>query len=139
MQYYKIPVQIENDDPIFLGLSLKQLIILMIGWAIAYMIFKSLAPGIGWEIAAIPSIFVFLVTLMVVLFKHSEMTFIPFILNLIRLNLNSDPKTWVKWIDSFEPIEVWYVMQTVEKKKTNIDTTEKIEQIETLKDKLNKI
>jgi hypothetical protein len=28
---YKIPVQIENDDPIFLGMSLKQLIILMIG------------------------------------------------------------------------------------------------------------
>ena len=136
---YKIPVQIENDDPIFLGLSLKQLIILMIGWAIAYMIFKGLAPGIGWEIAAIPSIFVFLITLMVVLFKHSEMTFIPFILNLIRLNLSSDSKTWVKWVDSFEPIEVWYVTQIEEKKKANIDTSEKIEQIEALKDKLNKI
>jgi hypothetical protein len=136
---YKIPVQIENDDPIFLGLSLKQLIILMLGWAIAYMIFKGLSPWLWWDIAAIPSIFIFLITLMIVLFKHSEMTFIPFMLNLIRMNLNGDPKTWVKWVDSFEPIEIWYVTQTVEKKKASVDTSEKIEQIEALKDKLNKI
>lgn len=28
---YKIPVQVENEDPIFLGLSLRQLMIIMIG------------------------------------------------------------------------------------------------------------
>ncbi len=39
---YKIPVQIENEDPILLGLSLRQLTIIMISWAIAYQTFKSL-------------------------------------------------------------------------------------------------
>lgn len=136
---YKIPVQIENKDPIFLGFSLKQLIILIIGWAISYMTYNWLAPVIGPEIAAIPTLLIFLIFLMVVLFKNSEMTFIPFILNLIRLNLNSDPKIWSKWVDSFEPIEIWYVSKEVEKTKDNIDTTRKIEQIEDLKDKLNKI
>jgi len=136
---YKIPVQIENDDPIFLWLSLKQLIILMIGWAISYMLFKSLAPTMSWEIAAIPAIFIFMITLMIVLFKHSEMTFIPFILNLIRLNLNNEPKIWSKWVDSFEPIEIWYITKNAEKKKTNIDTTSKIDKIEAMKEKLNKI
>jgi len=29
---YKIPVQIENEDPILLGLSLKQLAVLMVGF-----------------------------------------------------------------------------------------------------------
>ena len=136
---YKIPVQIENEDPIFLGLSLKQLIILMIWWAIAYMVYTWLAPWIGAEIAAIPAIFIFLIFLMVVLFKHSEMTFIPFILNLIRLNLNSDPKIWSKWVDSFEPMDIWYVSQETQKKKKEVDTKRKVEQIEELKDKLNKI
>lgn len=136
---YKIPVQIENDDPIFLGLSLKQLIILIIGWSISYMIYKSLAPVIWAEIAAVPSVLIFLIFLMVVLFKHSEMTFVPFILNLIRLNLNSEEKIWSKWVDSFEPIEIWYVLQEVEKKKGNIDTKEKESLREELKDKLNKI
>ena len=136
---YKIPVQIENDDPIFLGLSLKQLVILIIWWAIAYMIFKGLAPWIWPEIAAIPAIVIFMFTLMIVLFKHSEMTFIPFILNLIRLNVNNDPKIWIKWVDSFEPVEIWYVTKNLEKKKIEIDTTDKKEKIQELKERLNKI
>jgi hypothetical protein len=44
---YKIPVQIENEDPIFLGLSLRQLTIIMIGFSGAYGIFQSLAPSVG--------------------------------------------------------------------------------------------
>ena len=42
---YKIPVQIENEDPIFLGLSLRQLMILMVGFSFAYLIFTSLEPN----------------------------------------------------------------------------------------------
>jgi len=136
---YKIPVQIENEDPIFLGLSLKQLIIFMIGWAIAYLVFKWLAPNVWNAVALIPTIIILIFTWVIVLFKMSEMTFIPFILNTIRLNTNSDPKIWSKWVDSFEPIEIWYVTRWEEKKKKEIDTSGKIEKIEALKDKLNKI
>jgi len=136
---YKIPVQIENEDPIFLGLSLKQLGILMLGWAISYMVFKWLAPNIWNQVAAIPAILIFIFTLIVILFKHSWMTFIPFVLNFIRQKTNSDPKIWTKWIDSFEPIEVWYTIKEEVKKKDSIDTSKKIEKIEALKDKLNKI
>ena len=77
---YKIPVQIENEDPIFLWLSLKQLVIIII-----------------W-----------IFTLIVALFKHSEMTFVPFLLNLIRQIINSEPKKWVKWVDSFQPIDIFF-------------------------------
>jgi len=136
---YKIPVQIENEDPIFLGLSLKQLGILIFGWAISYMVFKWLAPNIWNQVAAIPAILIFIFTLVVILFRHSWMTFIPFVLNFIRQKTNSDPKIWAKWIDSFEPIEVWYTIQEEVKKKASIDTSKKIEKIEALKDKLNKI
>jgi hypothetical protein len=41
---YKIPVQIENEDPIFMGLSLRQLTILMIGFGIAYLLFQNISP-----------------------------------------------------------------------------------------------
>jgi len=136
---YKIPVQIENDDPILLGLSLKQLIILMIGWGIAYMIFKWLAPNVWWAVAGIPAAMVAIFTLVIVLFKHSEMTFIPFVFNFIRQKTNSDPKIWAKWIDSYEPVEIWYVTRNLEKKKKSVDTSNKKEKIEALQDKLNKI
>ena len=137
---YKIPVQIENDDPIFLWLSLKQLIILIVGWAISYSIFKGFTNAwMSWEIAAILPVFIFVLTLVIVLFKHSWMTFIPFILNLIRVNINWEPKTWSKWVDSFTPIDIGYVAKEQKKQTKKIETVSKKEKLELLKDKLNKI
>lgn len=43
---YKIPIQIENEDPIVLGLSLRQLTIMMMWGGLAYTIFKSIEPQI---------------------------------------------------------------------------------------------
>lgn len=106
---YKIPVQIENEDTIFMGLSLRQIIIIMIGGGFAYMIFKSLEGGIGPEIASIPAILVLLIAAFIALFRNAEMTFLPFILNLIRLNLNTNVRIWSKGTDSFSNLEVGYV------------------------------
>ena len=136
---YKIPVQIENEDPIFLGLSLRQLMIMMIGWWIAYSLFGSLAPNIWAELAAIPSIFIALVTFMIAVFKHSEMTFIPFVLSLTRYHTNYKERIWVKWVDSFQPIDIWYISNSDWKKEERIDFKSKMDKINELEDKLNKI
>lgn len=136
---YKIPVQIENDDPIFLNLSLKQLVILMVWWGIAYTIYNSLAPSLWNEIALIPSIFIAIITAVIALFKISEMTFVPFILNKIRQLINSEPKIWSQGIDSFQPIDIWYVTKQSNKKQKEVDTTQKIEKINELQEKLKNI
>lgn len=136
---YKIPVQIENEDPIFLWLSLKQLIIIIAWWAIAYTIFKSLAPSVWPEIAWLPSGVIFIITLVIALFKHSEMTFIPYILNFIRLSVNWWQKIWVKWVDSFQAIDIWHVTRIEEKKEKNVDTSEKVDKIKELNEKLKNI
>lgn len=85
---YKIPVQIENEDKIFLNLSLRQLTIIMIGGGFGYTVFKSLEPNVGAEVALFPTIIIIGLALVIALFRHTEMTFVPFLLNLIRLNLN---------------------------------------------------
>lgn len=136
---YKIPVQIENEDPIFAWLSLKQLSILMIGWWIAYSIFKSLAPAVWNEIAAIPSIIIFGISFLIAKFKVSWMTFIQFILSFIRLKSNIEERKWIKWIDSFQPIDIWHVTSNQGKKEEKIDFTSKIDKIKELEDKLSKI
>lgn len=51
---YKIPLQIENEDTIVLGLSLRQLGIMMAFGGVAYSLFKFLEPQIG-NIALVPS------------------------------------------------------------------------------------
>ncbi|EKE27325.1 MAG: hypothetical protein ACD_3C00223G0002 [uncultured bacterium (gcode 4)] len=106
---YKIPVQIENEDKIFLNLSLRQIMILMIGFSVAYTVFKSLEKNVWWTVALFPTIIIGFITFVIAVFKHTEMTFVPFLLNLIRLQLNSWLRVWSKWVESFSKVEVWYV------------------------------
>lgn len=106
---YKIPVQVENEDKIFLNLSIRQIAIIMVGFSIAYSIFKSLEKNVWGWIALFPSWVIAFITLVVALFKTSEMTFLPFMLNLIRLQLNTSNRVWSKWVDSFNKIELWYM------------------------------
>ncbi|MDD5769382.1 MAG: PrgI family protein [Candidatus Gracilibacteria bacterium] len=136
---YKIPVQIENDDPIVLGLSLKQLIIMMVGGAMAYGTFNSLEPKIGGEVALIPTIVLVLITLFIALFKQYEMTFLPFILALLRFNINFKERYWIKAVDSFSPLDIGIIVNQEKKEDNNIDFKDKMEKIKSLEENLNKI
>lgn len=136
---YKIPVQIENEDPIFLGLSLRQLTILMVGFGIAYMLFKNLAPQAGTEIALFPSGAIAAVTILVAIFKYNEMTFVPFILSLIRFNIFPRERYWQNTIDSIQPIDIGFLYNIEEKKQETIDMEKKIDTMESIQEKLKKI
>ena len=136
---YKIPVQIENEDPIFLWLSLRQLTIIMIWGGIAYSIFKNMTPSFWAEIALIPSIFILLLFIIIAIFKQYEMTFIPFILSILRFNVNSKNRKWEPWIDSFQPIDIWYVLTWESKKEEKIDFKSKMDKIKEMEKQLEKI
>ena len=93
---YKIPVQIEMADRIVFGLSLKQLAILLIGSGITYQVFTSLSQKFGIEFAIVPSVVIGAITLLIVFFKRGGMTFFPYILSLIRYNINLKERQFVK-------------------------------------------
>ncbi len=136
---YKIPVQIENEDPIFLWLSLKQLGILMFWSSIAYLVYKWLYKVVWPDVALLPTWIIITITLLIVFLKVSEMTFFPYILNLIRQSINWWEKKWIKWIDSFQPLDIWYVVKIIEKKEKTIDLSSKKKSLNDLKDKLKNI
>ncbi len=136
---YKIPVQIENEDPIVLWLSLRQLAIIVVAWWIAYSLFVSMAQNTWPEIAAVPSIAIFLIWITIAIFKYSEMTFIPFVLAFVRFKTNLGERKWVKWVDSFQPIDIWYIVNIEEKIEEKIDFTSKIDKIKEIEERLNKI
>lgn len=136
---YKIPVQIENEDPIIFGLSLRQLIILMIwGW-ISYSIFTWLQWVVPIEVAAFPAIILWIITFIIAVFKYSEMTFVPFVLSFVRYHTNYKTRSWQKWVDSFQPLDIWYVTNTDKKTDKDIDFSSKIDKINSLEDKLKKL
>lgn len=136
---YKIPVQIENEDPIFLGLSLRQLAIIMWGFGLAYGIFQSLAPNTWAEIAFIPSGIIALITVLVAVFKIHEMTFIPFVLAFIKSNIFPRLRIWDNTVDSYQAIDIWFLSSESEKKSETIDITNKQDRLQELQEKLKKI
>lgn len=136
---YKIPVQIENEDPILLWLSLRQLVVIMVWGGIGYSIFQSLNGRVDTIIAATPGIFITLVAIVIAIFKHSEMTFIPFVLALLRQTINYKERVWSNSVDSFQPIDVWYVSPVVEVKQDVVDFGTKKDKIKELNEKLTKI
>lgn len=136
---YKIPVQIENEDPIVLWLSLKQLTIIMIWWGIAYWIFNSLRDSVWVEIALVPTIIILAITLFIALFKQYEMTFVPFILAMLRFNINYKERRWQAQVDSFSALDIWNIIINEKKDDWNVDFKNKMEQIKTLEDNISKI
>lgn len=119
---YKIPVQVENEDKIFLNLSIRQLVILMIGLSLAYNVFKTLEKSLDWTIALFPAWLIAIITLFVALFKTSEMTFTPFVLNLFRLQFTAWNRVWSKWVDSFDKITIWYVPPSFDSNQDKLNT-----------------
>jgi hypothetical protein len=136
---YKIPVQIENEDTIFLNLSLRQLGIILFWGGIGYSIFKSLEAWVWPEIASIPSLFVLVVFVFVALFKNSEMTFLPFMLNLIRLNLSAGYRQWHKGTESYSNLMIGYVTSYSNIQEKTINKGAFNEWDESLTDHLSKI
>lgn len=135
---YKIPVQIENEDPILLWLSLRQLSIIMIWFWIWYSAFKSLI-SIGTEVAAIPAIIIATTSVIIAVFKYSEMTFTHFVLSFIRYKVNLDTRKWVKSVDSYSLMDIWFVTNIENKVDNKVDFNDKINKIKDIEDKLNKI
>lgn len=136
---YKIPVQVENEDPILLGLSLRQLTIVMVGFGIGYGIFKSLEPKVGIEIAAIPSILISIIGIVIAIFKQYEMTFVPYVLSALRYNINPKERSWNEGTDSFQPMDIGYVTNEDQKVEEKIDFKWKMDKIQEINEKLKKI
>lgn len=136
---YKIPVQIENEDPILFWLSLRQLIIIMVFLWVAYSVYQSLFPYFWSEIALIPTIIIWGIWIIIAIFKYSEMTFVPFVLAFLRSKINMDNRKWIKWIDSYSALDTWYIIDDSNKKENKIDFDEKIEKIKKIEEKLEKI
>ena len=79
------------------------------------------------------------VTLFVALFKQYEMTFLPFILAILRFNINFKERSWESGVDSFSPLDIGIIVQSDSKKEDIVDMKTKAEKIQSLENNLEKI
>ena len=136
---YKIPVQIEKADNIVLGLSLKQLITLIIWFWIAYSVFDALAKRGGFELWIIPAVVIAAITVVVTFINIWEMTFQSLLLSFIRYSVNLKDRSFLMGTDSYQPIEIWYVTMSTGSQEKSIDFETKMDKIKSLDDQLKKI
>lgn len=134
---YKIPVQIENEDKIILGLSIRQIFIMLIWWAIAYSIIKNGEPYLWKDLSIVLWAIFALIWAAIALWNVYEMTFVPFMLNLFRLMLNSKERIWRNWVDSYPDIEIWFVETYTTKEK--MESKHAWEAYESIENKLKNI
>ncbi|MDD2516494.1 MAG: PrgI family protein [Candidatus Gracilibacteria bacterium] len=135
---YKIPVQIENEDKIVFGLSLRQLFTILIGGGIGYSIIKNSEPYWGKEIALVVGGAVAFLAIAIALWNVAEMTFIPFALNFLRTQtLNSTQRIWSKGVDCFSELDIGYLQST--KIQEKFESKNNSEVYDTLEDQLDKI
>ena len=98
---YKIPVQVENEDTIFLWLSLRQIIIMMAWFWIGSVVLKSLQVALPFEIAIIPAWLIVWFSALIALVKIHHMTFLPLIMAISISFVRPSSRYWKKWVDSF--------------------------------------
>jgi hypothetical protein len=67
------------------------------------------------------------------------MTFIPFFLSLIRSIINPAQRKWIKWVDSFQPIDIGYITNFSDKKDSKINFESKIDKLHNLEERIWKL
>lgn len=100
----------------------------MMFWGgIAYGVFQKLVPNIGDTAALIVAIPIALLGVFIALVRVSEMTFLPVVLSMIRLSLNSKSRMWSVGTDSYSDLEIGYV--TLPSQKAQAESNKSIEAI----------
>lgn len=114
---YKIPIQIENEDTIVAGLSLRQLGIIAAWGGVGYTIFNTLEPQLWSKVATVFAAIPVIIFIVIALVRISEMTFLPAVLNFCRLHLNAKLRGWAIGTDSFSDLEIGYVTPSSQMKE----------------------
>ena len=129
---YKIPIQIENEDTIIFGLSLRQIAIIIIGVIFSFGLFNKLQGQVDNVILFIICIVIIGSCFIVAKFRTHEMTFLPFLLNMARYRnngngRNGEGRVWTRGVDSYSPLEIGYVQSDMyheHQKKHQKDTAQ---------------
>jgi len=130
---YKIPIQIENEDTIIFNLSLRQLGIIIVWLIISFGLFNKLQGTIGNTPLFIICAFIMIIFIVIAKFRTHEMTFLPFLLNMLRFRINwngynGQGRVWIRGVDSYSPLEIGYVQPDsyIETNKKHKKSTENL-------------
>ena len=102
---FKIPQNVQREDRIVGPLTLKQLIICGIGFAVAYGIYTSLGRYYIWVTWILPVGIVTIITLAFAFLKPLDLSFTKFILRWIEFTILPRKRFWIQGsAEAFAPV-----------------------------------
>ncbi len=93
---FKVPQNVQREDKIVGPLTLKQLIICGIGFAVAYAIYTSLAKDFIWVTWILPVSLVGLITVAFAFFRPVNMSFTKFLFSWIEFTVLPRQRFWIQ-------------------------------------------
>lgn len=139
---YKVP-QDTGTAETFLNLgiirmSLKQMIILFVGFGIGYLLYLSLFPAFGTYVALVPAGLIGIVSLAFAFVHKDNMSFARMLLLLIEMRINPMARHWVPGGATLSPFDQILSLQgPVEAPKDTSAQDRKIERISSLVETLD--
>jgi len=98
----KIPQNVEREDQIIFFITMRQLIILIVGGGITYFIFSFFQRNFPWESWMwIPIVFCGAITAAIAFFKFNELDFVEIILLLLEKVFLTNKQIWQNGADSY--------------------------------------
>lgn len=139
---YKVPQNVQREDTILWFITLRQLVILLVGGGISYYLFVNLSKT--YTLNQLELILVWLPAILAVTFAFVQIKHIPFfqfLLLLIEQTFFRAPRRyWQNNTDVFvsatQPFSMSHKKETVRKEKENV-APEKIRKIAAIVDKKN--
>ena len=93
---FKVPQNVQREDKIVGPLTLKQLIICAIGFAIAYAIYTSLSKTFIWVTWFLPVGIVAIITIAFAFLRPLDLSFTRFIMRWIEFNFLPRKRFWIQ-------------------------------------------
>ncbi|MCC7196920.1 PrgI family protein [Candidatus Peregrinibacteria bacterium] len=101
---FKVPQNVQREDKIVGPLTLKQLIICGIGFAVAYGIYVSLAKYYIWVTWILPVGIVAIVTMAFAFARPLDLSFSKFIMRWIEFTVQPRKRFWILGSGDFYPL-----------------------------------
>jgi hypothetical protein len=57
----------------------------------------------------------------------------------VRYKINFDTRKWIKWVDSFSLLDIWYIVNEDKKVENKVDFEDKLNKMREMDEKLEKI
>lgn len=137
---FKIPQNVQREDTIFLNVTFKQLLIMLVGGGFAYSVYIILArTGQPQAVAITPAALLALLTLAIAFLKIRDMTFLQAVLYFIEYSFKPKVRYWKMGAGDVQSEVIAKKAYSNDKKEAELSEQERRQKLLEISKKVNRL